>query len=243
MAVTIVEVKRRSQQGMTRPFYCRGDDDNWYWAKGSFAGKAALCYEWLAGRVAQEFGLPIPPFEQAIVPEELVQYSAMEDIEDLGSGIVFASEHVDGAGDLLLPHVSRVPVELRQKILIFDWWMQNEDRTLGVQGGNVNLLWTATEAAAHVIDHNVAFDETFDLAQFRRNHVFRGDMDSLDPQLGLELEPLMLDISARFEGFFDELPEEWSEAVTLCPACTLDRLEAVLGRFRGAADLFRGVVR
>ena len=55
MAVTIVEVKRRSRQGVTRPFYCRGDDDRWYWAKGNFAGKAALCYEWLAGRVAQEF--------------------------------------------------------------------------------------------------------------------------------------------------------------------------------------------
>ena len=33
MSVTIVEVLRRADQGMTRPFLCRGDDDVLYYVK------------------------------------------------------------------------------------------------------------------------------------------------------------------------------------------------------------------
>ena len=58
--ITIMEIKRRSEQGVTRPFLCRGDDGRWYWVKGNGAGKLALCREWIAGRIAQLMGLPIP---------------------------------------------------------------------------------------------------------------------------------------------------------------------------------------
>ena len=53
-STTIVEIKRRAEQGRTRPFLCRGDDDKWYWVKGNGAGKASLCREWLAGELTRE---------------------------------------------------------------------------------------------------------------------------------------------------------------------------------------------
>lgn len=72
--ITIVEIKRRAEQGVTRPFLCRGDDERWYWVKGNGAGRLALCREWIAGRIAQLMDLPIPPFEQVYVPHEIIDF-------------------------------------------------------------------------------------------------------------------------------------------------------------------------
>ena len=44
--ITITEVIGRSEQGMTRPFLCEGDDWMTYYVKGSYAGKNSLCCEW-----------------------------------------------------------------------------------------------------------------------------------------------------------------------------------------------------
>ena len=51
-------IRRGKEQGVTRPFRCRGENGKWYWVKGNYAGKVALCSEWIAGRLAQAFGLP-----------------------------------------------------------------------------------------------------------------------------------------------------------------------------------------
>ncbi len=39
MSIEIVEVLRRSNQGLTRLFICRGDDGNTYFVKGRDAGR------------------------------------------------------------------------------------------------------------------------------------------------------------------------------------------------------------
>jgi len=51
---TIIDVRRRSEQGITQPFFCRADDGYWYWVKGHDAGRHSLCAEWLAGLIAIE---------------------------------------------------------------------------------------------------------------------------------------------------------------------------------------------
>jgi hypothetical protein len=161
--ITIMEIKRRSEQGVTRPFLCRGDDGHWYWVKGNGAGKLALCREWIAGRIAQLMGLPIPPFAQVNVPQDLIGYSAIEGCEELGAGLAFGSEHVEGACDLAFSQIESVPKEVRLRTLLFDWLVQNGDRTLGEAGGNVNLLWVERDLKAYIIDHNLAFDAGFTL--------------------------------------------------------------------------------
>lgn len=241
MAVTIVQVKRRAVQGVTRPFLCAGDDGKWYWAKGTAAGKGALCREWLGGRIAQALGLPVPPFVQATVPPALVQHSALADVGDLGSGLVFASEHAEGAEDFTLANMRHVPVDVRRTILAFDWLIQNQDRTLGERGGNVNLLYLPVASEIRVIDHNIAFAADFDPVRFQQDHVFRADMDGLPEGFALEFLGRARDIAARLGDYFAELPEEWTEDAVLSPDFSLGRIRAIVERLAGARDLFLGI--
>lgn len=233
MPVTIVQVLRRAEQGVTRPFLCVGDDGKLYWAKGNLAGKASLCYEWLAGRVAQDFDLPIPPFAQATVPPDLVKYSAALDIADLGAGVVFASEHAPGAEEFTLANMRHVPAALRRRILVFDWLVQNHDRTLGECGGNVNILFLPQPSDIRIIDHNIAFDPEFDLHRFRHDHVFRAELDAWSPDFDLDIHARVAHIARRFGDYFAELPAEWLESASLLPAFSLDRLMAIIGRLGG----------
>lgn len=241
--VHIEEIKRRSEQGRTRPFLCRADDGNWYWVKGNDAGKAGLCYEWLAGRMAKAMGLPIPSFAQVEVQRELVELSAISDIEALGAGTAFGSQHVAGVTDLAFSQICDVSVELRRKVLAFDWLVQNEDRILGERGGNVNILWEASEGAAHIIDHNLSFDPTFDIGGWRANHVFQRDLDDWTEDITVEIEPLLRDTCTQFEEFWEELPEQWLDAAELLPDFSKERCLEVLERYSTADSLFGGVTR
>ena len=238
--LTIIEIKRRSEQGVTRPFLCRADNDKWYWVKGVGAGKGALCREWIAGRIAQTFDLPIPDFAQVHVPAELIEYSAIDDVEELGTGIAFGSEHVEGAADLNCSEVDAVPLEVRRRTLAFDWWVQNQDRSLGEKGGNVNILRVAASGSVYIIDHNLAFDPDFDVSKLADTHVFRDELDEWDSAISLAFDPLLRDIMHRFDDFWAELPDEWSEAAEFLPEVSPLRLRAVLARLNTAGSLFGG---
>jgi HipA-like kinase len=58
--IRIVEIITRSEQGITRPFLCRGDNGLQYFVKGHGAGRRALIAEWIAGNIGKRLGLPIP---------------------------------------------------------------------------------------------------------------------------------------------------------------------------------------
>lgn len=91
MSLTIVEVLGRSSQGRTEPYVCRGDDGEVYFVKGRSATRPGLIAEWLCARLAEHFGLPLPPYSIATVPEELIEADLTGWLHDLGVGEVFAS--------------------------------------------------------------------------------------------------------------------------------------------------------
>jgi hypothetical protein len=170
---SIVEVIGRSSQGITRPFICRADDHNIYYVKGRYAGARSLVNEWLAGSLARAFGLPIVPFTQLHVPEALleVQYAHGEPLSDLGEGVVFGSLRQSFA-EVTPTTANRLPASLKADIAVFDFWIRNEDRTLSELGGNPNLFWDAGSEKPWLLDHNLAFDQTFNKFTFLSNHIF-----------------------------------------------------------------------
>lgn len=234
MTVNIVEVITRSTQGTTRPFLCRGDDGRLYYVKGNFAGRKALCAEWIAGHLGKRLGLPIPPFVQVSVSEEMIRYSAREDLDDLGAGISFGSQKIDHTDELRYPFVEQLDQRLRAKILLFDWWVCNPDRTLSPDGGNPNILWVARDSTAHVIDHNLAF-EPDEMSGFWSEHIFRGDVSEWNASFRNEMAAIFKRAMTELPQLWRELPEKWTEVAT---GITLDGARSLLSRFESEPHIF-----
>lgn len=144
MKTTITEILGRAEQGMTRPFVCRGDDWLTYYVKGAYAGRRSLCCEWVANRlvslVLPSAPLGVPLFTMAEVPDALIQGSARKDARDLGAGLVFASLRMAHGQELTWAAAQGWPEETMALLLLLDLWLQNEDRSLSALGGNPNLM-------------------------------------------------------------------------------------------------------
>jgi hypothetical protein len=210
MPANITEIISRSTQGITRPFLCRADDGRQFFVKGNGAGRRALICEWLAGKLGQKIGLPIPTFVQAAVPSELVQFSARDDIQDLGAGTGFGSQLVENVDELAYLFIEQIDAKLRAKILLFDWWICNNDRTLTEEGGNVNLLWSHRDSRLHVIDQNLAFDPE-GMDGFWDNHVFRDSLRDWTPGFRDEMQTTMRTALTDLERWWNEMPESWTD--------------------------------
>jgi hypothetical protein len=170
--VIIEEVLDRSLQGKTEPFICRGDDGEIYYVKGAGAGRRSLICEWVSAQLATSFGLPIAEYAIAEVPVQLISFGVRSDIRELGAGLVFASRRMHHMQELTPTTRDLVPDGTALDLLVFDWWLRNEDRHLTESGGNPNLLWDVTGEQLAVIDHNLAFDPDFNPQKFLESHVF-----------------------------------------------------------------------
>ncbi|WP_137136901.1 HipA family kinase [Rhizobium sp. FKY42] len=237
MPIEIDEVLRRSEQGATEPYICRGSDGKLYFVKGKGAGYDSLIKEWVAGQIALHLGLPVPRFCIVTVPRELYEAGRDGPLRDLGYGLLFGSENVENANEMSFVNILQAPAELKHDIAAFDWWIQNGDRTLTDAGGNPNLLWSETEHRLVVIDHNLAFDEEVTLHSQLQSHIFRSSLSEICDQTDLQDR-----YNSRFEQALMELPqilgdipERWhyvDDACTVEINLSLGRVEDTLKRHR-----------
>jgi hypothetical protein len=232
----VTEVIGRSTQGITRPFLCRGDDGWLYYVKGNGAGRTSLIGEWIAGHLGTRLGLPIPDFKQALIPKELVQFSARDDIADLGAGTGFASQKIENADELTYLFIEQIDTALRAKILLLDWWTANGDRTLTEHGGNPNILWVHSDHKPYVIDHNNAFDETA-LADFWSQHIFASTRLAWTSPFRHAVEPLMKAALTNLDQWWKDMPPEWTDDYT---RLNLQQVQTLLWRFETNPAIFWG---
>jgi hypothetical protein len=237
MRIEIDEVLKRSHQGVTQPYICRGADEKLYFVKGKGAGYSSLVKEWIAGQLAIRLGLPIPPFRIVTVPPELYETGREGALRDLGAGLLFGSENVESANEISFVNVQQAPEVVKRDVAAFDWWIQNGDRTLSDTGGNPNILWSETERRLVVIDHNLAFDETVTLNTLLEGHIFRSSLSDICDDVLLQ---------ERYNELFDEalldlpeilgdIPERWhyvDDACTVEISLSLRRVEDTLKRHR-----------
>jgi hypothetical protein len=236
MTTRIVEIIGRSTQGITKPFLCRGDDGWLYYVKGNAAGHSSLICEWIAGQLGRRLGLPIPDFKQAIIPQDLVTYSARDDIADLGAGTGFASQKIENADELKFLFIEQIDIALRAKILLFDWWTANGDRILTEYGGNPNILWVHHESKPYVIDHNAAFDES-SLADFWTQHIFANSRAAWTNSFRHDSERLMRAALTHLDQWWQDMPPDWT-ATGVEP--TLQQVRTLLWRFETDPAIFWG---
>jgi hypothetical protein len=151
----------------------------------------------------------------------------------LGSGYVFVSEKIESATDFKYHLLHEISPQLQKTILLFDLWIENEDRTLSKDySGNPNLLWQSSSHQLYIIDHNLAFDSEFNLALFKETHVFQAlfTEHQLDICEKIEFETLLLNSLSNWQQWWHKIPQEWQEqnedTKLFCPQTTLQRLKA-----------------
>lgn len=234
MPIQIVEILGRSIQGVTRPFQCRCENGDLYYVKGHGAGRQSLIAEYVCGRLARSFSLPVADFEIVEVPQELITWGNATDLHDLGAGLAFGSKALPHVQEFSVSHLQSAPLQLRKDVAMFDWWVRNADRTLSERGGNPNLLWDQDANKLVVIDHNQAFDELFDPQNFAALHVFHEDMPSIFDDL-VERVTYRDRLAAAFAGFdlaCDNVPPEWWWVDDGVPASfNREIVREILGRF------------
>lgn len=210
MSIQIIEILGRATQGVTRPFICIGQDREFYFVKGRGAGRRSLICEWIAGALACKMGLPVAPFQLVDVPQELIALETRDDLNELGAGVAFGSRKQDVV-ELSLPHLPEIPDPIKQDVIIFDWWVQNADRSLSDAGGNPNLFWDENSNQLVVIDHNQAFDPEFSVSEFCCSHVFRQQIRVLskDQSLQQHYAKVFDKIMSDWLAICNSTPEEW----------------------------------
>lgn len=209
--IVIEEILGRATQGVTKPFICKADDGQTYYVKGIGAGRRSQIAEWVSAQLATHYGLPIAEYALAEVPEALIDPRIRSDIAELGAGVVFASRDLAPVQELSITTRDLVPNETATDILVFDWWIHNEDRHLTEFGGNPNLLWDVSTNEVAVIDHNQAFDRTFNAANFLNSHVFACYWNQVfsDQLVRQHYEDKIQSLLPKLNGIRANIPRSW----------------------------------
>ena len=98
--VNLVEIRGRSETGVCQPFIVSCDDGCNYYVKGPrMIGYAPICSELIASRIALEWNLPIPMCKLIKVSDELLKFSARDDIWELSSNVLWGVEEIPCAMD------------------------------------------------------------------------------------------------------------------------------------------------
>lgn len=230
--LSLDEILGVANQGMTKPFLCKGSDGKTYYAKGKGATPSGLIKEWMSAHLARAFRLPIPNFQIAYIDSLLLE-NHDEAAESLGFNDVFVSEQVESATDFKYPMLKQISHELQRDILFFDLWIENADRTLSQDySGNPNLVWEIASKKVYIIDHNLAFDDDFDLKDFWQTHVCQAQFSNF--QLTItekqQLETKLQDSLQQWELWWSQIPDDWKQqnedSMLFNPEKTLQRLKS-----------------
>jgi hypothetical protein len=162
--------------------------------------------------MAAAFGLPVADFRIAEVDDALIALDAPGlELAELGAGYVFASRAVQNSMELSWTNLASIVSARKLDVIVFDWWVRNQDRILTPLGGNPNLLWDPSRGEMVVIDQNQAFDPEFDQTAFLELHVFKDEWrhafeDFVTQQI---FEMRMGNALELFEQAYDQMPDSW----------------------------------
>jgi len=201
--IMIEEIIRPANQGKSRPYYCRGSDGHHYFVKGRPRNSQGA--EWICAHLAAAFGLPIAPFAIVEIDSSLLR-EAPDEWQLMGTGPSFGSRAVEGVSWLERANTAKIQQQLQLDILVFDWWIQNPDRT----DFNPNLLWHAAGDQLTVIDHNLALDANFNPAGFIAGHLFRSQWDTLDLDRRANYYHRLTGALPSLQQACASIPDEWN---------------------------------
>jgi hypothetical protein len=202
------------REGGSLPAVVEADDDGLYVLKfrGAGQGPKALVAELVAGEVARALGLPVPEIVLVGLDAELARTEPDPEIQDLiraSAGLNLALDYLPGS-ITFDPAVDRAEADLAARVVWFDAYVTNVDRT----PRNTNLLvwhrrlWLIDHGAALYFHHS--WDNYRERSRSRfpqiREHVllpFAGGLMRADAELSERVTPELI---GEVLGL---VPDEW----------------------------------
>ncbi|WP_338034251.1 HipA family kinase [Idiomarina tyrosinivorans] len=124
--------------------------------------------------------------------------------------MTFASQFIDGLQEVNYQLMMNFGQKLAANLFIFDLWVRNGDRTLSMKGGNPNVFYQPAEQLFWALDHNLAFDDSFEFNDFTKDHLGR---DAWIQQRDLLSRKLYQERASNCLRQLDEIfllvPDEW----------------------------------
>lgn len=228
----VTEIIRKLDQGKTQPYLCSAADHSLYVVKGRSALSNGCINEVICATLGQKFGLPVPNHQLLVMPEGFLEGDGQL-LMDLGYGTLFGSEFHPHLEEFNREIAKEIDEQLLRDLFIFDYWMKNEDRTFTPHGGNPNLFYRHADKSAYVVDHNLAFDPTFDLHSFQKLHLgsnawYRQELAEASIPYYKEKMDCAIEL---FEGCCNNLPADWIISLPLESMWLETRLD-ILTRYR-----------
>jgi len=208
----IIEIIDDTVQGLTNPALCIANDGQKYIVKGREAQNTGLIKEYICASLGQIFGLPIPDFCLVEFPNELLSYDD-ELQRRFAGGPCFASQYIPNLQEFDRSSYSQNHAQFFKDLFVFDFWVQNDDRNfIAENGGNPNLLVDGNRNHIYVIDHNLAFDDAFDLQSFRTMHLgceywCNGQLQMFTQE---QYQGRMKSALQELNAVIGQLPQEWT---------------------------------
>lgn len=207
------------REGGSLPAVVEADDDGTYVIKfrGAGQGPKALIAELVSGEIARALGLPMPELVFADLHEDLARTEPDPEIFSLiksSAGLNLAIDYLPGSLTFD-PLVQKISAELASRIVWFDAYVTNVDRT----PRNTNLLmwhrrlWLIDHGASLYAHHSPGW--VADRARPRdpflkiREHVllrYATMLEAIDDDMASRLTPDVI------KGIVDLIPDAWLDA-------------------------------
>jgi hypothetical protein len=202
------------REGGSLPAIADADDNFMYVIKfrGAGQGSKALVAELVAGEIARALGLKIPEIVFANLDEAFGRTEPDEEIQDLlkaSEGLNLALHYLSGA-IMYDPLITKVDLEIASKIVWFDAFVSNVDRTVR----NTNMLiwhkelWLIDHGASLFYHHSWESFEKHATSPFKqiKDHVLlkqAGDLLAADTFCKAILNKELI------ESIVSLIPDEW----------------------------------
>lgn len=207
--INIIKIIEPMKQGYTKPYLCEASDGKKYVVKGLKATYGGLVKEWISAHLGVQFGLNIPRFHLAFLDNHL---DLEQELVDLENEICFASEYINGAKEIQVSMINQFDPEEFRKLFFFDYWIKNDDRNLSEYGGNANLFVTPNEKQPFVLDHNLAFDKSFNLENHKKHHLAAHIWRDHPDLICLDEYKYLIELCLKnIDTTINTLPTEWLE--------------------------------
>lgn len=206
------------REGGSLPAIVEADDDGLYVLKfrGAGQGSKALIAELVSGEIARLLGLPVPEIVFATLHQDLARTEPDPEIHALihdSAGLNLALDYLPGsiAYD---PVVHSLPGDLASRIVWFDAYVTNVDRT----PRNTNMLmwhrkpWLIDHGATLYLHHSPGWEH----AAGRAAAPFTGIKDHVLFRKASMLAAVDQELAGRLSGanlraIVDRIPSEWMD--------------------------------